>query len=159
MAKTSFSDILTLPGTTPLGGELILRDLLLPDLLGEETSNISYWAGRSLARKLPVKETDLPALFQQLGFGELTPQTAKRQERHYQLAGTVVATRISALATPDFRLEAGFLAQSLQQIFGLVVEADAVIDAHKKQVQLTAVLDPKDPQPGVHEFIDMTPIS
>lgn len=151
MAKGTYKDLLTLPADGPLFGQLMLRDLLLPDLLGEETSNIAYWAGRDLARQLPVAEADLTKLFEQVGFGTLTPTAAKKQERHYLLSGSVVETRIANFKQPDFRLEAGFLAQSLQQILGVVVEANAVIDAHKHQVALTVALDPKAEQPVAPE--------
>ncbi|WP_461225004.1 DUF2507 domain-containing protein [Lacticaseibacillus suihuaensis] len=147
MAKASYQDLLTLPATGPLFGQLAIRDLLLPDLLGVETSNILYWAGRALAAKLPVAEPDIPALFEKVGLGTLTPEAAKRVERSYLLAGAVVETRIQNFDDPDFRLEAGFLAQSLQQVLGVVVEANPTIDRRKKTVTLTVVLDPKTEQP------------
>ncbi|WP_054665171.1 DUF2507 domain-containing protein [Lacticaseibacillus camelliae] len=147
MAKGTYKDLLSMQADGPLFGQLMLRDLLLPDLLGQETANIAYWAGRDLARKLPVTEEDLTKLFAQVGFGTLTPTTAKKQERHYLLTGTVVETRIANFDHPDFRLEAGFLAQSLQQILGIVVEANPSVDAHKRQVDLTVALDPKSEQP------------
>lgn len=147
MAKGTYKDLLTMSADGPLFGQLMLRDLLLPELLGQETANIAYWAGRDLARKLPVTEEDLTQLFEQIGFGTLTPTTAKKQERHYLLTGTVVETRLANFDKPDFQLEAGFLAQSLQQILGIVVEANAVPDTRKHQVELTVALDPKTAQP------------
>lgn len=152
MAKGTYQDLLALPAEGPLFGQLMLRDLLLPELLGEETSNISYWAGRALARKLPVDETELSQLFAEVGFGELTAESAKRHERVYTLAGTVVATRIANFPQPDFQLEAGFLAESLQQALGVVVEANATVDTHKQKVHLTAAMDLKAevPRPDMH---------
>ncbi|MFD1485788.1 DUF2507 domain-containing protein [Lacticaseibacillus baoqingensis] len=147
MPKASYPELLNLPATGPLFGQLMLRDLLLPDLLGKETETITYWAGRSLARRLPVAEGDLPALFARIGFGELTASTSKRHQRLYTLSGTTVATRMANFDAPDFRLEAGFLAQSLQQTFGCVVEASAAVDMRKQVVTLTVILDEKTPQP------------
>ncbi|WP_225046674.1 YslB family protein [Lacticaseibacillus kribbianus] len=147
MAKASYQDLLTLPATGPLFGQLALRDLVLPDLLGVETSSILYWAGRALAAKLPVAEPDIAALFEKMGFGTLAPESAKKNERHYTLSGSVVETRIQNFDEPDFRLEAGFLAQSLQQVLGVVAEANPVVDRRKKVVALTVVLDLKAPQP------------
>lgn len=146
MAKAKLSDLLNVPATTSLFGQIMLRDLLLPDLLGNEANHITYWAGRSLARKLPVQEDDLPELFNRVGFGTLQSVSAKRQERQYSLGGTVVQTRLTQLPTADFRLEAGFLAQSLQQVLGVVVEANPTIDKHKQEVLFTVVLDAKDHQ-------------
>ncbi|MCI1987048.1 MAG: YslB family protein [Lactobacillus sp.] len=155
MPKASYPELLNLPATGPLFGQLMLRDLLLPDLLGKETEAITYWAGRSLARRLPVAEDDLSALFARIGFGDLASTASKRHQRLYTLSGTTVATRMANFEAPDFRLEAGFLAQSLQQEFGCVVEASVAIDAHKQSVTLTAVLDEKTPQPKTETHITL----
>lgn len=151
----SFPELLNLPATGPLFGQLMLRDLLLPDLLGKETEAITYWAGRSLARRLPVNEDDLPELFTRVGFGTLTPAASKKHQRVYTLSGTTVATRMANFTEPDFRLEAGFLAQSLQQAFGCVVEVSPTADQHKHVVTLTAVLDTKTPQPKTETHITL----
>ncbi|WP_407891972.1 DUF2507 domain-containing protein [Lacticaseibacillus sp. N501-2] len=152
----SYKDLLNLSATGPLFGQLMLRDLLLPDLLGKETESITYWAGRSLARRLPVVEDDLCELFSRVGFGTLAPAASKRHQRVYTLSGTTVETRISNFEAPDFRIEAGFLAQSLQQEIGCVVEANATLDRHKQMITLTAVLDEKTPQPKTQTHISLT---
>ncbi|WP_179395992.1 DUF2507 domain-containing protein [Lacticaseibacillus absianus] len=155
MAKADYQELLTLPATGPLFGQLMLRDLLLPDLLGEATHDITYWAGRALARKLPVAEDQITTLFERIGLGVLTPASSKHHERTYLLSGTVVETRLANFDDPDFRLEAGFVAQSLQQTLGVVVEANATIERRKQQVTLTAVLDPKTPQPQAEHLISL----
>ncbi|WP_125709543.1 DUF2507 domain-containing protein [Lacticaseibacillus porcinae] len=151
----SYKDLLNLSATGPLFGQLMLRDLLLPDLLGKETESITYWAGRSLARRLPVSEDDLTELFTRVGFGTLAPAASKRHQRVYTLSGTTVETRIANFDAPDFRIEAGFLAQSLQQELGCVVEAHETVDRHKKVVTLTAVIDEKTPQPKTESHISL----
>lgn len=156
MAKPNYRDLLTAPAAGSLFGQLALRDLLLPDLLGEETPNISYWAGRALARQLPVAEDDLSTLFVVIGFGELAPDKATHTERRYKLSGNEVETRLTHFPEADFRLEAGFLAQSLQQVLGVVCEAHPVIDARKKIVTITAALDPTTPQPYADELISLS---
>lgn len=153
MANQDYASLLHQSTTVPLTAPLTLRDLLLPDLLGEETHAILYWAGRNLARKLPVQESDLPAAFAELGFGELQAGKAKRQVRLFTLGGPVVAARLTANTDADFRLEAGFIAQSLQQQFGAVVEAD-VAEPHRDTVTITCVLDPKDPQGAITDFLE-----
>ncbi|WP_125705364.1 DUF2507 domain-containing protein [Lacticaseibacillus daqingensis] len=153
MAKADYQELLALDAQGPLFGELMLRDLLLPDLLGEETSSIAYWAGRALARKLPVEEDQLTTLFERVGFGVLAPASSKHHERNYTLSGPVVQTRIANFDAPDFRLEAGFLAESLQQVLGMVVEANPTIDRRKQVVTLTAALDPKAPVARTTQFI------
>lgn len=156
MAKASYPELLNLSATGPLFGQLMLRDLLLPDLLGKETESITYWAGRSLARRLPVAEEDLSALFARIGFGTLTVAATKHHQRIYTLSGTTVATRMANFEQPDFRLEAGFLAQSLQQELGCVVEGSATSDSHKQVVTLTTVIDEKTPQPQAETHIALT---
>ncbi|WP_461214179.1 DUF2507 domain-containing protein [Lacticaseibacillus sp. GG6-2] len=156
MAKASYPELLNLSAEGPLFGQLMLRDLLLPDLLGKENEAITYWAGRSLARRLPVVEADLTTLFARVGFGTLTLAASKRHQRTYTLSGTVVATRMANFKDPDFRLEAGFLAQSLQQELGCVVEASADADRHKQSVTLTVILDEKTVQPQTQTHISLT---
>ncbi len=155
MAKASYPELLNLAAEGPLFGQLMLRDLLLPDLLGKESDAITYWAGRSLARRLPVSEDDLVALFARVGFGTLALTASKHHQRTYTLSGTTVATRMANFAAPDFRLEAGFLAQSLQQALGHVVEASAAADPHKQLVTLTVILDEKTPQPRAENQITL----
>lgn len=155
MAQTDYSNLLHTPGTAPLAGQLALRDVLLPDLLGEESHAISYWAGRAMARKLPLAEADLTAGFAALGLGALTVGKARRQAREFTLTGELVATRLRVNPDADFRLEAGFLAQSLQQQLGMVVEADATVDARHERVNLLCVLDAKDPQPQLTDFLSL----
>lgn len=47
----------------------LLRDALLPELLGKE-NNILYWSGKRLARIFPLaKDEDLPIFFEQAEWG------------------------------------------------------------------------------------------
>ena len=154
MTEPAYKTLMAIDQSTPLFGQLALRDILLPTLLGEEQSNILYWAGRDLAAKIPTPEADLPTLFSQLGMGNLTLQTSKKQQRQYQLSGTVVAARIKDFDQPDFQLEAGLLAQLLQQQLGVVVEANSQINRHDQLVQLTVMLDLKDHQPIIDDLTD-----
>lgn len=155
MAEQNYQSLMNLPGDSPLFGLLAMRDLVLPELLGTDDAAISYFAGRALARQLPVAEENLERAFTQLGFGELIPDHAKRQMRQYRLTGTTVETRIVNFKNVNFQLEAGFLAQSLQQILGVVVEANATIERHKKEAVITVALDPKDEQPLTEMTIDL----
>ncbi|KRM71556.1 hydrocarbon binding protein, V4R domain [Lacticaseibacillus brantae DSM 23927] len=140
--------------TTPLFGQIALRDLVLPDLLGDEQSDILYWAGRSLAEKLPTKEADIPGLFAQLGLGTLANQSQKRQQREYRLDGSTVAARLKDFDKPDFQLEAGLLAQLLQQQLGVVVEGNSQVLSRDQAVLITISLDTRDKQPIIDDLID-----
>ncbi|EMG27494.1 hypothetical protein LFLEISCH_10664 [Listeria fleischmannii subsp. fleischmannii LU2006-1] len=42
----------------PSFGLEILRDYLIPELLGEEAPHILYWAGKDLARKFPLESLE-----------------------------------------------------------------------------------------------------
>jgi hypothetical protein len=117
MAKSDYTTLLNLPGSVSFFAITAMRDLMLPNMLGEEQHHILYWAGRDLATKLPVAESALPQLFTQVGLGTLSPLKQKRQERQYLLAGDVVATRIRTYDDPDFQLEAGFLASAAAGIW------------------------------------------
>ncbi|QVI35360.1 hydrocarbon-binding protein [Lacticaseibacillus chiayiensis] len=155
MAKSDYITLLNLPGSVSFFAVTAMRDLMLPNMLGEEQHHILYWSGRDLATKLPVDETALPQLFNQVGFGTLTPLKQKRQERQYLLAGDVVATRIRTYDDPDFQLEAGFLAQSLQQVLGFAVEGGSAIQRRDQNVILTVVMDNQDSQPTADHLIDL----
>lgn len=132
--------VLSSEAVTPLSGQLVIRDLVLPELLGEATTELTYWAGRALARKLPVAESDLATTMAQLGFGALSLKADKGASRDYLLSGQVVAARLALDAQADFRLEAGFLAQSLQQALNVPCEA-AVMAAKRDQVKLQVSID------------------
>ncbi|KRM95714.1 hypothetical protein FC24_GL001942 [Loigolactobacillus rennini DSM 20253] len=123
MAKNYYDSLLhavTQPET--LGYEL-LRDILLPDLLGQEAPGILYWAGKDLARRLPLQKlADLPTFFEQFNFGHLTLSQQTKNRYIYRLAGGQVKQRQKAFAQADFQLEAGFLAQQTQQITQAVAE-------------------------------------
>lgn len=104
----------------------LLRDLLLPQLLGAENASILYWAGKDLARQLPLANlAAFPDFFQQFNFGELTLQGQGKHQYRFLLTGHVVTQRQAAFATPEFQLETGFLAQQIQQITGAIAEAEA----------------------------------
>ena len=156
MAKSDYTTLLNLPGSVSFFAVTAMRDLMLPNMLGEDQHNILYWAGRDLAAKLPVREEAIPQLFKQVGFGTLTPLKQKRQERQYLLAGDVVATRIRTYEDPDFQLEAGFLAQALQQVLGFAVEGGSAIQRRDQNTILTVVMDNRDPQPTAENLIELT---
>lgn len=47
----------------PSFGLELLRDELIPELLGDEAGHILYWAGKSMARKYPLEDFDAIAAF------------------------------------------------------------------------------------------------
>lgn len=132
-----------------LGQELI-RDTLLPEILGKEAHEISYWAGKHLARnhRLATYE-DLETFFQQFQFGTLTLLKRAGNQIHWQLSGKIVAERLTAFDDPDFYLESGFIAQSCQYILNQQAEAEIEKEnINKGFVLLTTYLSPDKPNDG-----------
>lgn len=126
MNAQMYDNLVTANGApTPFAVNL-LRDLLIPDILQEDTSSISYWAGKNLARTYPLPlNEDLVIFFLNAGFGELTKLTEQGNQQTWQLAGDFVVNRfITNKTTPDFNLEAGFLSQQIEQATDVAAEAN-----------------------------------
>lgn len=124
-------------------GTLLLRDALLPELIGED-NNILYWAGKSLARKFIVKnDDDLMAFYLDANLGKLQRIKEKKDELYFELSGQIVQKR-QELGKADFLLEAGFLAQSIQQQTGFISEA-TIAKQSKNSIIFLVKIDLKDP--------------
>nr|WP_302680098.1 YslB family protein [Latilactobacillus curvatus] len=122
-----------------------LRDILLPSILRAENDAISYWAGKQLALQFPLDSfEDLCAFFEQINFGHLSLKKQKKEQYFFELTGPIVASRIADFDTPDFQLEAGFVAQILEQQLRIVTEAKATIE-NKKNVTIFVQTDSKAP--------------
>lgn len=53
-------------------GYNLLRETLIPELLGSEESDILYWGGKRIARKYPAADIDeMIHFFQEAGWGHL----------------------------------------------------------------------------------------
>ena len=51
----------------------LLREELLPDLIGNDSDGILYWAGRNLARKYPLETIEeVIQFFEKVGWGTLS---------------------------------------------------------------------------------------
>jgi hypothetical protein len=144
MAELQYTDLMNGDTTTPLFGQLMLRDVVLPNLLGQQSSAITYFCGRDLAMKLPVADDQIANLFSALGLGDLQQDKMKLKLRTYTLTGTPVTTRIQNFKDADFQFEAGLLAQLIQQKLGMTAEATSQI--HGSTVNLTVGIDPSEEQ-------------
>lgn len=93
----------------------ILRDVLLPDLLGKDHSQILYWAGKQLARKFPLSNIDeVVEFFNNAGWGELQEENHSKNEAEFTLFGHIINRRFDLNEDSEFQLEAGFLAQQIE---------------------------------------------
>ena len=83
----------------------LLREELLPDLIGNDLDGILYWSGRNLARKYPLETIEeVIQFFEKAGWGTLS--IIEKQKRH-----------------SSYQLEAGFIAEQIQKQRNVVAES------------------------------------
>ncbi|MFC3883154.1 YslB family protein [Bacillus songklensis] len=129
----------------PYFGYNLIRDVLLPDLLGNESHQILYWSGKSLARKYPLEQIqDVMAFFLQAGWGTLTLSEEKRRELEFILSGDIVTKRIQNNPNASFHLEAGFIAEQIQFQRSCTAESILELKAKQNKVLITVKWDKKD---------------
>lgn len=134
------------PKEVPMFAYELLRDVLIPDLLGDDIFEISYWAGKSLARKFPLLSIDEAlAFFSEAGWGHLRIVHEKRNEYKLELSGSIVERRLQMNSQPCFRLESGFIAEQVQTLKQAVAEAFEEINKKQLKVMITVRWDEKDP--------------
>ncbi len=110
--------------TVPAFGYELIREEVLSDVLGKNTPQLLYWAGKNLARKYPLDTVDdIIAFFIHAGWGTLHIESFKKNEMEFHLTGELVSKRIQKKEEHSFQLEAGFLAQQIQQQHNQLTEA------------------------------------
>lgn len=131
--------------TFPVFGYELLRETLLPGILGEETPKILYWAGRHIARKYPLDSiSDIIDFFQQAGWGELQIVKESKSELIAELSSDIITKRIKSQESTNFQLEAGFLAQQIERQKEVVTETFEHPRKRSTKVQFTVKWDKKD---------------
>ncbi|MBM7578876.1 YslB family protein [Jeotgalibacillus terrae] len=127
-----------------LFGYRLIRDELIPDLLGNHSKDILYWAGKKLARNYPCQnEGEVIAFFERAEWGNLSIIKQKRDEILFELTGQSVQERFSH-HDPVFTLEAGFAAEQIAMI--KQYHTEAVYTRNKKNcVQIELKWDLKEP--------------
>lgn len=114
----------------------VLRDRVLPDILQEDHSEITYWAGKSLARTIDLHGiADIIRFFSDAGFGSLTIESQKETEQVWILAGEIIDMRLYENEAASFDLETGFLAAQTQSQINYGAEGVWKLD--KNQVIIT----------------------
>ncbi|WP_051912520.1 YslB family protein [Carnobacterium funditum] len=133
---------------SPFFGQTLLRDVLIPNLLRNETNEILYWAGKEIARQYPLCSIqDIILFFEKAGFGTLMLDKRDHHAIVYRLTGSFVESRIKAVKTLSFNLEAGFLAEQIQQQESNYTEAFYELDTKNLSVLLILKQDAKDSEP------------
>ncbi|MCA0986270.1 YslB family protein [Guptibacillus algicola] len=128
--------------TTAFGYELF-REVLLPELLGNEQPNILYWTGKEIARKFPLStREEIEQFFKDAGWGALTIAQEKKNEISYLIQSPLIEERKKTSRDDCYQLEAGFLAEQFQYMLQCITEAYET--SKKNDVQITIKWDPKD---------------
>ncbi|GIC70129.1 YslB family protein [Fructobacillus tropaeoli] len=121
---------------------LLLRDALLANILTDDYANITYWAGKELARQFPVETSaHLPAFFEKAAFGDLTIKYQSGDQQQWLLSGAMVEDRLATNHQADFSLETGFLAQQLELQEEVVAEGTFQVSARQQTVTVTILTD------------------
>lgn len=132
------------PSISLFGYELI-RDVLLPELLGKDAPEILYWAGKRLARKYPLGSMEeIKRFFLDAEWGLLEIKEEKRSEMVLELAGELISARLKNDRNLSFQLEAGFLAQQLESQKNLTAEAFEHPTKRSGKIQFTVKWDKSD---------------
>ncbi|KMK74604.1 YslB family protein [Alkalihalobacillus pseudalcaliphilus] len=98
----------------------LIRNDLLQELLGTEHENILYWGGKSLARKYALHTFDeIITFFAHAGWGTLEIEKNKATSKTLELSGDWMGKNDSRC----YQLEAGFLAQQIEQMQNQMTEA------------------------------------
>lgn len=115
-------------------GYEILRDHVLPSILGPHESDILYWSGKEIARKFPVFVIDeLPSFFIEAGWGLLTLEKTTKYEDFYILKDN---SEYMNSQKRTFGLEAGFIAEQYQKINGVLTECFGEVKTNKKDAHI-----------------------
>lgn len=103
------------PANISIFGYELVREILIPEILGKDTPEILYWAGKRLARKFPLSDYDqLVDFFINASWGQLTIKQESKNQIEFELASPLLVSRIKSKAENFFQLEAGFLAQQIE---------------------------------------------
>lgn len=123
----------------------LLRNYLIPEILGDEAPHIMYWAGKDLARKFPLESLhEVAVFFEKASWGKISIIKEKKDELRILLEGDMVDSRFRIQENPTFKLEAGFIAEQLQAQKKLYTESYDEIDKRKKQVTIIVKWDRKE---------------
>ena len=130
----------------PVFGHELIREILLNDILGPNSRQVLYWAGKRLARKFPLKNIDeIIEFFSSAGWGNLESVKSIKNEFSLMLSGEMVERRFAIDNDCHFQLEAGFLAEQISLQKGFNAEALEEPKRRAGRVAFLVQLDLKDP--------------
>lgn len=118
----------------------ILRYISLPNLFGSEADTILYFMGKNLARSFDIQMIeDIFEVSEKLGWGKIELLKEKKNSLVFSLMADAVFRRLQAPLNVDFRLEAGFLAESISLVKGVSCECSEKVYPKTYQVQFKVV--------------------
>ncbi|MDM5156692.1 YslB family protein [Bacillus sp. DX1.1] len=124
----------------------LLREELLPDLIGSELDAILYWAGRNLARKYPLDTIEeVIHFFEKAGWGSLSIIEHKRREMHFHLTSPLITERQKQKRHSSYQLETGFVAEQIQKQRNVVAESYEEQKKRSDSITFLVKWDVKDP--------------
>jgi predicted hydrocarbon binding protein len=131
--KKNISDL-----TVPAFGYELIREELLSDFLGKDHSAILYWAGKRLARSYPLYTiNEIKEFFINAGWGDLSVIEENKNEMKVELSSELISHRLKTKTNATFQLEAGFLAEQIQQQKKHICEAYEHPKKKDGKVQIT----------------------
>lgn len=131
--------------TVPAFGYELIREVLLPEILGDDAPDILYWAGKQLARKYPLNSfEEIIHFFKQAGWGDLTILNETKTECKLELSSTIISKRLQSKEAHHFQLEAGFLAEQIEILKQAVAETFEHPRKRSGKVLFTVKWDHKD---------------
>ncbi|MYL72242.1 DUF2507 domain-containing protein [Halobacillus litoralis] len=137
--KLTTGNISSLVGTG--AGFDLMRYYTLPDFLGKDAPYLLYYMGKNMARQTEISTLDeLYEFFQYMGWGELILVKEKRKELIFNLSGHMIEKRLNQkMFEVDFRMECGFMAEIICQIYDHTYECFEEKNHKENYVEITAL--------------------
>jgi predicted hydrocarbon binding protein len=133
------------PRTVSVFGYELLREVLLPEILGKDTPEILYWAGKRMARKYPLNTfEEIIEFFSRASWGELILKKETKDEFEFELISPLFVSRVKSKSEHFFQLEAGFLAQQVELQKEVIAETFEHPAKKSNKVLFTVKWDKKD---------------
>lgn len=116
----------------------LYRDFLLPEILGDDTATILYWAGKRISRHYDLESfKDVVEFFQMAEFGKLSKVKERRSAITFELSGQAISDRLET-GSKEFSLESGMIAEAIQKETGRSTEGEINVLTREKKVQIVA---------------------
>jgi len=134
----SLSSLDKLPEST-LGHD-VLRYVTLPHVLGDEKDVILYFIGRNLSRKLHIEVLDdIIYVFRKFKWVQLELIKEKKKQLLFHLMSDEIVSRLQSPFETDFRLEAGFIAESITKITERPAECIETVNERLYRIEFKVV--------------------